>query len=159
MFPECPTSSFSLSLSFWYYKYLQSTVKVLLWRSRASKNGQVSRGRPFSLKGQNSTWNSITLEQVSCFLKNCIFSFLLSSWCLHDQMWRCCLFLGFTLGSWAFVIKHLELDLKLFSHWGLITQSAALKILTQNSLWDRDGWEVEKLIQHSGPEGAKQSKS
>lgn len=47
------------------------------------------------------------------------------------------------------------MDLKLFSHWGLITQSAALKILTRNSLWDWDGWEVEKLIQHSGPEGAK----
>lgn len=68
-------------------------------------------------------------------------------------------FLGFTLGSRAFVTKYLELDLKLFSHWGLITQSAALKILTQNSLWDWDGWEAEKLIQHSGPEGTRQSKS
>lgn len=67
--------------------------------------------------------------------------------------------LGFTLGSQAFVTKYLETDLKLYSHWGLITQSAALKILTQNSLWDWDGWEAEKLIRHSGPEGARQSKS
>lgn len=67
--------------------------------------------------------------------------------------------LGFTLGSRAFVTKYLELDLKLFSRWGLITQSAALKILTRNSLWDQDGWEAEKLIRHSGPEGARQSKT
>jgi len=68
-------------------------------------------------------------------------------------------FLGFTLGSRAFVTEYLEWNLKLFSHWGLITQSAALKILTRNSLWGWDGWEAEKLIQHSGPEGARQSKS
>lgn len=100
--------------------------------------------------------------QVSCFLKKkiCILNFfslpLMLEWSDVEIL---SVFLGFTLGSQAFVTEYLETDLKLCSHWGLITQSAALKILTQNSLWDWDGWEAEKLIRHSGPEGAGQSKS